>query len=203
MAKKFRNIVGTCPPLLDVSDMPRVPGLRVPEQFYTVALDPAPIAGMPWPSRSTPWSELGALSFCHVICLADSKPSYPLCHLQMVHATELEDLAAGGSPSNPTREEGLIRRAVRIAVGKIRLHQGIVIHCAGGTGRTGTVIGCVLRELGCDAPRVLAYLDALNKERGRPGWPEAPWQGELVVRFGETHNRSISRRRRVVRGQAC
>ena len=53
----------------------------------------------------------------------------------------------------------------------------------GGTGRTGTVIGCVLRVLGRPAPQVICYLDDLNKARGKLGWPEAKWQAELVERF--------------------
>jgi protein-tyrosine phosphatase len=60
---------------------------------------------------------------------------------------------------------------------------GVVVHCAGGTGRTGTVIGCVLRLLGVAAVQVISYLDHLHQARGRSGWPEAEWQSQVVRRL--------------------
>jgi len=38
------------------------------------------------------------------------------------------------------------------------------------------MIGCVLRELGFPTDEVLGFLDKLHKARGKPGWPESPWQ---------------------------
>jgi protein-tyrosine phosphatase len=61
--------------------------------------------------------------------------------------------------------------------------EGIVVHCVGGIGRTGTVIGCVLRDLGFSADEVINYLDDLNKERGFGGWPETEWQEEMIRRY--------------------
>ncbi len=55
-----------------------------------------------------------------------------------------------------------------------------MVHCHGGTGRTGTVLGCVLRELGVQAAEVIDFLDRVHKARGKPGWPESSWQRELV-----------------------
>jgi len=47
------------PWLLRPAEMPPVPSLDVPEQLYTVALHPAPIAGMAYPSTCrTPWQEM-------------------------------------------------------------------------------------------------------------------------------------------------
>ena len=54
------------------------------------------------------------------------------------------------------------------------------MHCSGGIGRTGTVIGAVLVSLGIDAPDVVAWLDAVQKLRGRPGWPESPWPADAL-----------------------
>ncbi len=48
-----------------------------------------------------------------------------------------------------------------------------MVHCHGGTGRTGTVLGCVLRELGVQAAEVIDFLDRVHKARGKPGWPES------------------------------
>jgi hypothetical protein len=171
------------PSLLDVAEIPAVPGLTVPSQFYTIALKPVPIAGMEYPSSSTPWSALDRLGFCHIICLTELRPAYSPSPLRIAHAIDLEDLLGRERPSDPAREERLIAKAVEVALDKIRAKEGIIIHCMGGTGRTGTVIGCLLRALGCEGPDVVKYLDRLNKARGRHGWPESPWQGDLVLRF--------------------
>ncbi|WP_394298404.1 phosphatase domain-containing protein [Methanosarcina mazei] len=45
----------------------------------------------------------------------------------------------------------------------------MVVHCMGGIGRTGTVLGCVLRDLGFSAGEVLDYLDEINMHRGFGG----------------------------------
>lgn len=47
-----------------------------------------------------------------------------------------------------------------------------VVHCVGGTGRTGAVIGCVLEDLGFSADEIINYLNNLNKERHFSKWPE-------------------------------
>jgi protein-tyrosine phosphatase len=170
------------PPLL----VPYIPGLKVPGQFYTVAMHPAPIAGMAWPDFSEQtWSAIYQQGIRHVICLADAKPNYT-CEpvgLTIAHAVELEDQLGRPAPSDPAREDRLIRAAVRIAAEIVRVKEGLVMHCVGGTGRTGTVLGCLLCELGCDGASVVSYLDNLNKARGKHGWPESPWQKAYVLNY--------------------
>ena len=39
----------------------------------------------------------------------------------------------------------LIHLAAEAVVGLLRRDEGVLVHCVGGTGRTGTVIGCALR----------------------------------------------------------
>ena len=50
----------------------------------------------------------------------------------------------------------------------------------GGRGRTGTVIGATLVRLGHDPETVVAHLNRLAVARGRRGWPESPWQAEVL-----------------------
>lgn len=73
-----------------------------------------------------------------------------------------------------------IDRAVHATLALLRAGEGVVVHCLGGTGRTGTVLGCVLVQLGHDADEVVRYLDGLHRSRSRAGWPEAAWQADVV-----------------------
>jgi len=40
-----------------------LPGLAMPDQFYSVATTPAPLAGMTLPPRETPWDSLHEIGF--------------------------------------------------------------------------------------------------------------------------------------------
>jgi protein-tyrosine phosphatase len=128
-----------------------------------------------------------AKGFSHVICLTDNRPQYDPTPLTIAHAVKLEDLSHGEPPQNPKKEEHLIRQAVSAVAGKFFAGEGIIVHCEGGTGRTGTVIGCFLCAMGIPSSEVLAYLDGLNKSRGRRGWPESDWQKQIVERFQTDH----------------
>ncbi|WP_354699023.1 ADP-ribosylglycohydrolase [Paraconexibacter sp. AEG42_29] len=58
----------------------------------------------------------------------------------------------------------------------------VYVHCWGGIGRTGTVLGCLLRERGMGAEETLAHLRALRAgthRANRPS-PETPDQREFV-----------------------
>jgi protein-tyrosine phosphatase len=170
------------PNLVQPGDMPTIQGLAVPYDFYWVLQHPAPLAGMPYPSSRTPWPELAAAGFHHVICLEGHGPAYDPSPLSVSQRTSLQDLYGGGVPRDPAREEKLIHEAAHAVVNKLRAGEGVVVHCAGGTGRTGTVIGCVLRFLGVAAVQVITYLDHLHQSRGRSGWPESTWQSQVVRR---------------------
>jgi hypothetical protein len=63
---------------------------------------------------------------------------------------------------------------------ELRTGRGVVVHCQGGTGRTGTVIACTFKLLGMPTDAVLQYMTEVNKSRqkypGWKGWPESDWQ---------------------------
>ena len=86
-------------------------------------------------------------------------------------------------PRDPEQAESLIHEAAHAVVSKLQVGEGVVVHCAGGTARTGTVIGCVLRVMGVAAVQVITYLDHLHQARGRSGWPESEWQSQVVRHF--------------------
>lgn len=160
-----------------------VEGLDVPRRFYLVLRGPAPLAGMAYPSRDMPWPLVRGLGIGHVLCLCGDRVDYTPRPLEVLGALGLQDLHGGNWPDDPAREEELVHRAVGLVNGRLDRGEGVVVHCVGGTGRTGTVLGCVLRSRGYAADEVLGYLDDVNRLRGRRGWPESPWQADMVRRF--------------------
>lgn len=68
-------------------------------------------------------------------------------------------------------------------VGHLRASNGVAVHCHGGTGRTGTVIGAVLVRLGHDPEEVCDWLHQVHVARGRDGWPESDWQQSVLRGF--------------------
>ena len=170
--------------LLDPSEMPHVLGTMVPASFYLVTRDPAPLAGMEYPRwEGLSWGALAELGLVHVVCLTDDACAYDPSPLRSPVCSRLQDLASGASPRNPSREEKKVRQAAAEVLAWLQAGEGVVIHCEGGTGRTGTVLGCVLRGLGYPLDEVLAYLDRITRARNREKWPESDWQAAVVRRY--------------------
>ncbi len=151
--------------------------------FYVVLKEPVPLAGMSYPSAYTPWEKIRNAGFSSVVCLCDSEVSYNPHPLKVLFSAELEDLHYGNSPYDPSTLEWLVRKATNVIKKEMDAGKGIVVHCMGGIGRTGTVLGCVLKDLGFQSDEVINYLDDINKLRGFRGWPEAEWQTEMVHRY--------------------
>ena len=101
----------------------------------------------------------------------------------MLFSADLENLSHGYRPVDPEREERLVRQATAVIRDKMDEGEGIVVHCIGGRGRTGTVLGCVLKDLGFSADEVVNYLDEINMYRRFRGWPETEWQAEMVRKY--------------------
>lgn len=168
------------PRLLRVEDMPTVEGIRTPKDLYWVLQNPAPLAGMTYPSWKVPWQRLYDLGFRHVVCLTHDQPEYDPGPLLIAFSARLEDLIGQRQPHDPPGEARRVAEAASVVLERLKAEQGVIVHCAGGTGRTGTVIGVVLRQLGLPATDTVRYLNRLHRIRGQDGWPESPWQADLV-----------------------
>src|SRR5437867_2794054 len=129
-----------------------VDGINLPSEFYWVLKSPGQLAGMQYPRDNFPWRHLKVAGLSRVVSLEPG--SFDPAPLTFLFAERLEDLFHGGAPRDPGREVDRIRRAVAATVSAVRAGEGVVVHCACGRGRTGTVLGCTLRELGCEAELV-------------------------------------------------
>ncbi|MDD5264666.1 MAG: tyrosine-protein phosphatase [Candidatus Bipolaricaulis sp.] len=174
------------PPIVAVDRMERVWGVDSPRNLYTVLTIPARLAGMPYPGPTTPWLALEEAGFRHVVCLTSAAPPYDPTPLRLLHAVALQDLYGGLDPLDPERERHEIGRAAEIALEALEHGEGVLVHCVGGTGRTGTVIGVILRRLGYSAREVVDYLDAVHKARRKSGWPESVWQSNILASIDES-----------------
>jgi hypothetical protein len=97
----------------------------------------------------------------------------------------LQDLAGGKVPTEPDEELVKIRHAVDTVTESLARLEGVLVHCDGGTGRSGTVVGAVLVHMGEKPSEVTAWLNRVHLARGRSGWPESPWQSAILQGFGE------------------
>jgi protein-tyrosine phosphatase len=156
--------------------------LCVPDELYWVARTPVALAGMKSPGRAD-WSLLSAAGIGHVVCLTHDVATYDPVPCT-VTAIKLQDLVSGGAPDNPERERMRVFEAAADVVTHIERGIGVAVHCMGGRGRTGTVLGVALVRLGHEPEAVVTYLDAMARARSKLGWPESPWQAEVVRSSG-------------------
>jgi Swiss Army Knife protein, DSP-PTPase phosphatase domain len=141
-------------------------------ELFVFTATPALLAGMPYPRRDTDWQALYDRGLRLVVRLhpGDYDPA-PLS----VRDVALTDLYGGALPDDPDAERERVWEAARVAADAVENGTGVVAHCVGGTGRTGTVVACALRLLGRSADEAVATVQAQ-----RPKWPESPWQERLV-----------------------
>ncbi|MDF1658758.1 MAG: tyrosine-protein phosphatase [Verrucomicrobiales bacterium] len=170
------------PPLPTEFRKPLIQGLSLPDEFYWVLPDPALLAGMQLPGLDTPWMSLHSQGFRWVACLCSDRPIYDPSPLEFLVTLELSDLFEASVPDDPEMEEKAIHLIASAVVSKLENMEGVIVHCAGGRGRTGTVIGAVLKKLGYRTSEIITFLDNVHLARNKPGWPESPWQQEVIER---------------------
>ena len=152
--------------------------LSIPDDLYWISREPVALAGMSYPGRAD-WSALNEHGIGHVLCLTTDEPAYDPAPCTIT-GVRLQDLVSGGPPREQDRERALVERAAADVTAHLERGTGVAVHCMGGRGRTGTVLGVALVKLGHDADATVDYLDRVARSRGRRGWPESPWQAEVV-----------------------
>ncbi len=153
----------------------------IPGDLYFVARGPAPLVGMGFPARVN-WQMLHDEGIRHVVCLThDLDVPYDSAPI-VCHPIALQDLfCEPDGPTDPVAELMKVRRAASVAADALTNGEGVAVHCRGGRGRAGTVIGVALVLLGHRPRDVVSYLDRLHTTRGKGGWPESRWQAEVVL----------------------
>ena len=136
-------------------------------------------------SHSQGWVFQNPIGFGSLLTIVIS--FHPIEHdptlLTSIYFLPLEDLVSGDPPRNPLLEISKIRSATRIILQSLGDCKGVVVYCWWERGRTRTVLGCVLREPGCEGETVVKYLGEIQCFRGRKGWSETVWQLEIVKKW--------------------
>ncbi len=112
----------------------------------------------------SPWEEVVEKSPRYAQAVAEGPFPWPV---------EFFPIDNGGVP----RHQGAFRQFVQALARRLQAGERVLLHCAGGLGRTGTVAICVLVELG------LPLEEALARVRQAGSSPETPEQWALVRRW--------------------
>lgn len=109
-----------------------------------------------------PLDEVAALSPSYHKAIAEGRLPFRWQHLPM------RDFGLGADPA-------AFRQGVEQVANSVRLGQHVLLHCAAGIGRTGTVAACVLKQLGLPAALALARVreaGANPQSAVQSGWIE-------------------------------
>ena len=153
--------------------------LSVPGDLWWVSQAPVPLAGMAYPRKGA-FPALTEAGFGHIVCLTDDPAPYDADPLS-VTAIKLQDMIVRRTPKEPELEAQRVYAAADDVLEHLANGIGVAVHCHGGRGRTGSVIGCALVRLGHDPETVVDWLHRVQRTRGRRGWPESKWQAAVVL----------------------
>lgn len=142
------------------------------------------MAGMPLPGDNDDlWTAMAEKGIGKILCLTHDKAPYtPQKGISFIKEKQLLDHFDDVPAGDLDKEAEIIMDLAKRGVESLKKGESLVAHCKGGTGRTGTTIGVILRLLGYGWEETEAALIGANKLRGKfpGGWPESEWQRELV-----------------------
>jgi rhodanese/phosphatase family protein len=147
------------------------------------------------PDAEMDWKGMSSIGFRWVICACSKDTGSDPFPLKFLARIGLTNLSGGGQPDNTGAEFKYIEATTLKAFSRLS-EGGILVHCVGGRGRTGTIIGAILRHCGYGATEVIDFLDAAYRGAGRPCWPESPWQSQVIEQVkpsGQEHLGSRAR----------
>jgi hypothetical protein len=132
------------------------------------------LAGIPQPPPGLPFKLIEEqLGLGALLSLTVERPDLddaPGLHLHF----PLHDLVGGTQPPDSAAELATVDEAAGAILRLLAEGIGVLVHCDGGRGRTGTVIGRTLVRRGHPVSDVQDWLAAAHADSG--GWPESPWQ---------------------------
>lgn len=150
---------------------------------------PAAVPGQLWlhamPGRNESWPEFLQLAraarLTRIVCLTplDEVAARSPAYLQAIEQDALPcplqclamaDLGVGD-------DAAAFERAVHALAERLRDGEHLLLHCAWGIGRTGTVAACLLKALGLDTADALARVQAAGSN------PQSALQSGWVARF--------------------
>jgi len=149
---------------------------------------PATVPGRLWlhgmPARAESWTDFLALAraagLTRIVCLtplgeiAARSPEYLLAIEQDRLPCAIEMLAM--ADFGVSDDALVFQRQIRQLAERLRDGESLLVHCARGIGRTGTVAACLLKALGLDTASALAQVQAAGSNPQsalQSGWVDA------------------------------
>jgi hypothetical protein len=132
----------------------------------------------PWPGRIAALHRAGILVWLNLTQATEPLPDYSVA-LPADAVAHRAPIADFGVPDVPT-----MRSILSLLDAAIQDQRPVYLHCHGGIGRTGTVVGCWLREQGLSGEQALALLarkwQVMAKRDRAPESPETEAQCEFI-----------------------
>jgi hypothetical protein len=170
-----------------------IPGLLLAGEYPAASMDP-----VVRPSRIDAHLDAGVRRFIDLTVEGEGPAPYAPILRERAESRGLRTLhqrfaiADFGVPS-----PALMRVTLDAIYGAIADDEPVYVHCWGGIGRTGTVVGCLLRDQGLTAAEALAVIAgkwlSMEKRSQYPKSPEWPGQFAFIERWRTKVDHGVKR----------